>query len=305
MSLDQPDGTVILKAHGFEARIIPAVGGILASLEWRAPSGRIHPLLFSPPGAAPGTGAPNFRGSWAMVPFANRAFDRLIDDGSQRFMVPANDAAGTGNIHGFGWHSAWTVTGQEAGHLVMEHRRTGAGDPYSYDAAQAVTLLDGHVRLDLSVTNRAAAILPFGLGFHPWLHCTSDTCLTMASLGALDLGPGYRARGKSEFADGGPFSMGRKVRGLAGELALSYVDWVGDAVFDTPSRGLAISVGASGTFRHPVLWSPPDADFVCFEPQSHGIGAPGDAVARAITPLARLAPGQTLSGWMTLTPREL
>ncbi len=305
MTAHEPDGTVILKAHGFRAGIIPSVGGILASLDWHGPSGKVHPLLFSPQGVGPTTGAPNFLGAWAMVPFANRAFDCVIDDGMQRFNVPVNDPARTGNIHGFGWQSPWSVTQLSPVRLVTAHQRSGADDPYAYHATQAITLKDGEVRLDLGVTNRADRALPFGLGFHPWFACAPDTTLRMSSRGALALGPGYRATGRIDFADGGPFGSGRIVRDVTGELALSYVDWVGDAVFSTPSQGLSISIGASDSFRHPVLWSPPGADFVCFEPQSHGIGAPGDAMARSITPLARLEPGQTLSGWMTLTPQEI
>lgn len=305
MSEQEPGGDIFLQAHGFQARIIPEVGSIVASLEWRGPYGKVHPLLFSPKGAVPGTNEPNFLGAWAMVPFANRAFDCLIDDGTQRFTVPVNDPAGTGHIHGFGWQSAWTVMEHGPSQIVTTHRRSGADDPYAYDASQGLSLLAEHVRLDLSVTNRADRALPFGLGFHPWFPCAPDTSLRMSSGGALALGPGYRATGKTDFADGGPFSAGRKVRDLTGELALSYVGWIGEAVFETPSQGLSIRIGASDNFRHPVLWSPPGADFVCFEPQSHGIGAPGDATARAITPLARLEPGETLSGWMTLTPQEV
>ncbi len=305
MSTHEPDGSAILQAHGFRARIMPAVGSILASLDWHAPSGKVHPLLFSPQGSVPTTDAPNFLGAWAMVPFANRAFDCLIDDGTQCFMVPVNDPAKTGNIHGFGWQSPWNVTEKTSNRLVTAHQRSGADDPYVYEAAQTVTLLADHVRLDLSVTNHADRALPFGLGFHPWFACASDTSLMMSSRSALVLGPGYRATGRTDFADGGPFSAGRIVRDLAGELALSYVGWVGDAVFSTPSHGLSISIGASDSFCHPVLWSPPGADFVCFEPQSHGIGAPGNAMARSITPLARLEPGETLSGWMTIMPHEV
>ena len=305
MTASEPAEALLLEAHGFRAWIIPAVGSIVASLDWHAPSGTVHPLLFSPQGSVPTTDAPNFLGAWAMVPFANRAFDCLIDDGTHCFGVPVNDPAGNGNIHGFGWQSPWTVTEHSPVRLVTAHRRSGADDPYSYDAIQAMTVLADHVRLDLSVTNRADRALPFGLGFHPWFACAPDTSLMMSSQGALALGLGYRATGRTDFADGGPFSAGRIVRDLTGELALSYVDWIGDAVFSTPSQGLSISIGASGNFRHPVLWSPPGADFVCFEPQSHGIGAQSDSVARAITPLARLQPGETLSGWMTITPHEV
>ena len=115
---------------------------------------------------------------------------------------------------------------------------------------------------------------------------------------------GYRATGVMLTPDGGLFARGRLVAG-ADELAISYVDWTGEASLSTASTGLGIGINASASLRHPVLWSPPDADFVCFEPQSHSIGAPSEPAARVATPLQRLAPGETLSGWMALRPFEL
>jgi galactose mutarotase-like enzyme len=47
-----------------------------------------------------------------------------------------------------------------------------------------------------------------------------------------------------------------------------------------------------------VVWAPAGADFLCVEPQSHAIGAPSEAIVRALTPLKRLESGETLEGWV-------
>jgi aldose 1-epimerase len=54
-----------------------------------------------------------------------------------------------------------------------------------------------------------------------------------------------------------------------------------------------------------VVWAPPHADFLCIEPQSHGIGAPSEPAAREATPMARLSPGEILTGWMRIGAESL
>lgn len=296
---------ITLKTDRFTAKISPEHGAILTSLVWRGPGERSHALLYSPAGSQPGTSAPNFMGLWAMLPFANRAFDCIIDDGGQRFTVPVNDPAKASNIHGFGWQSAWEVAGQDASSLTLAHGRKDRDDPYTYRAVLRIEIGDDQARISLSVTNHATRALPYGAGFHPWFNASADSVFTFVSRGALALGHEYRATGLMGHPGGGPFANGEAVGKLAKELAVSAVDWTGEAVLSTPSQHLALHIDASPNFRHPVLWTPPGADFVCFEPQSHGIGAPSVEAARKITPLAQLRPGETLSGWMTIRPSEI
>jgi len=293
-----------IAAKGFSALVAPEHGALLVSLRWRGPSGREHALLHSPEGAVPDTAAPNRFGLWPMLPFANRAFGGIVDDGMQRFRLPLNDLAMESTIHGFGWQSPWQVEASEPDSLTLSHSRRGENDPYAYDALMTLSCLDHAVRVALSVTSRADRPLPYGLGFHPWLPLRRDTAIEVAAGGRLALGERYRAAGAERWLDGGPFAGGAPVPPEE-ELAISFLDWRGPARFVTPSLGLALAVTASETLRHPVLWTPPGADFICFEPQSHGIGAPSEAAARAVTPLARLEPGETLAGWMELSPSEI
>ncbi len=286
------------------ARIVPEAGGIVAALEWRAPDGRLHGLLHAPRGAVPSTAAPNMFGSWAMLPFANRAFGGLVDDGARRFFVPDNNAYGGGNIHGFGWQSAWDVLSQSSGHTVLEHRRRHGPDPYRYRARQDIRLDEAGLTTAIAITNEADEALSYGIGHHPWFACAPDTRLGMAARGALIFGDAFRATGSQRLADGGPYAD-MPVFANGAETAWSFLGWDGVARIETPSTGLAITLSASESLRCPVVWAPAGADFLCVEPQSHAIGSPSEAAARAAAPLTRLAPGETLEGWLRITPGAL
>jgi aldose 1-epimerase len=68
---------------------------------------------------------------------------------------------------------------------------------------------------------------------------------------------------------------------------------------------LAVELDASESLRNPYVWSAGSVSHVCIEPQSHGVGAPSEPMSSAITPMARLAPGESLSGWLALIPKQI
>jgi len=291
-----------LQAGGLEAVVIPEIGGIVSRLVWTGPDGRRHDVLHPSADRTASTASPNFFGSWAMLPFANRAFGSVVDDAETRFQVPANDPSGT--IHGFGWQAAWEVLRYDRGHTVIEHRRIDGPDRYRYRARQEVILDEAGMTARLSITNEAETALPFGIGHHPWFPCAADTRLTMRAAGALVFGEAFRAIGQEAFTQGGPYADARPFRSDT-VTAWSFFDWDGSARIETPSTGLAITLTASDSLNCPVVWSPPGADFLCVEPQSHAIGAPSEPAARAAAPLKRLAPGETLEGWLRIAPEAI
>ena len=291
-----------LQAGGLDAVIVPEAGGIVSSLGWRGPDGHRRDLLVPAAGREPGTASPNYFGSWAMLPFANRAFGCVVDDGAERFLVPRNDPAGA--IHGFGWQAAWEVLRYDRGHTVLEHRRGEGADPYRYRARQEIGLDEAGMTIRLAITNEAPAALPFGIGHHPWFPCAADTSLVMRSAGALVFGEAFRATGRQAFADGGPYARARPFRSEE-VTAWSFLGWDGEARIETPSAGFAITLSASDTLGCPVVWAPAGADFLCVEPQSHAAGAPSEAVVRAASPLRRLQPGEALEGWMRISAEAL
>ena len=239
-----------------------------------------------------------------MVPFANRAFGGVIDDGEQCFTVPDNNAHGGGNIHGFGWQFGWETFSQTTSHTVLEHRKTTGPDPYRYRAYQEIRLDDAGMTVEIAVTNEADSALPYGLGHHPWFACAPDTRLGMTATDALVFGDAFRAMGSQNLPDGGPYA-GKPVFATSRETAWSFLGWDGVARIETPSTGLGLTVTASESLRCPVVWAPAGADFLCVEPQSHAIGSPSEAAARTVSPLTRLQPGETLSGWLRIAPEAL
>jgi aldose 1-epimerase len=291
-----------LQAGGLDAAVVPEAGGIVTALGWRGPDGRRHDLLRPAAGQNPCTASPNFFGTWAMLPFANRAFGCVVDDGKERFLVLQNDPGGA--IHGFGWQAAWEVLRHERGRIALEHRRGDGPDPYRYRARQEIGLDGAGMTIRLAITNEAATALPFGIGHHPWFPCAPDTRLIMRSTGALVFGDAFRAIGRQAFADGGPYAGVRRFRS-ASVTAWSFLGWDGIARIETPSAGLAITLTASDTLDCPVVWAPAEADFLCVEPQSHTIGAPSEPAARAASPLRRLKPGETLEGWLRIAPEAI
>lgn len=293
---------LILSAGRYRARIAPDAGGTIAALDWQGPDGRVHPLLHAPDGLAPQTQTPNKFGAWVMLPFANRAFDSLVDDGHTRFTVPSNNPAGT--IHGFGWQSPWQVERQGAGHTMLVHRRTAGPDPYRYLAKQEIRLGEDGMTVALSLTNEADRALPFGMGLHPWFPCAADTRLSMTATGALIFGDQFRATGTQAFSDGGPYAD-NPVFATGAETAWSFLGWNGTARIETPSTGLAITLSASENLRCPVVWAPAGVDFLCAEPQSHAAGAPSETIVREASPLARLQPGETLEGWVQIAAEAI
>jgi aldose 1-epimerase len=294
---------MISLAHGrYMAAIAPDAGGIIAALDRRGADGRPRPLLHAPAGLEPQARFTNKFGAWTMVPFANRAFDSRVEDGEESFTVPANDPAGT--IHGFGWQAHWQVEQHGEDHVALVHRREAGPDPYRYRAVQEVRLDEAGMIVTLAVTNEADRALPFGLGLHPWFPCAPDTRLRMAATSALVFGEKFRATGWQELADGGPYAGNPLFRQDA-ETAWSFIGWDGTARIETPSTGLAITLSASESLRAPVVWAPKGVDFLCIEPQSHAAGAPSEPIVRARSPLTRLAPGETLSGWVRIAAEEL
>ncbi len=293
-----------IRSSRLEATLSPEHGGFVERLVWAAPNGRTFDLLHRPAEPVPSRAAPNRFGLWAMVPFANRAVGGVVDDGVQRFTVPLNDEVANINIHGFGWQSAWSYRSDRAGHTVMSHAREAGPDPYRYRCDLEISLDEAGMTATISVANTAETALPFGLGLHPWFPCAADTRLTMATDGALTFGQHYRANGHETFDDGGPYARGPLFRSHT-EQVLSCLGWDGRAVIETPSTSLRLTMTANESLRFPLVWAPPDADFLCVEPQSHGMGSPSEAAARDVSPLKTLQPGETLSGWMRIEPSLL
>jgi aldose 1-epimerase len=302
MAASPVNGKYLLEAHGFACDLDPAQGGLVTALTWCAPDERVVPLLFGQGDAIASRAHPNMFGLWPLVPFANRAYGGVIDDGIDAFTVPQNDPATGSAIHGFGLQSIWDVTKHGSDRMVMQHDKVlePASGPYAYRSTLTVSLRSDHARIELAVVNRSARTLPFGLGLHPWFPRHADTLVLARAKATLSFHPGgYKASCVTQCEGGGAFALPSPI---TSGTAQSMIGWEGQAIISSRENGLGITIDASENARHPVLWAPPVSDFVCFEPQSHAIGSPSEVIARKAAPLTRLEPGQAMSIWMTITP---
>jgi len=299
---------IILNAHGFRAEIWRK-GANTVRLVHTA-EGVETPMLYAPEQPEAGE-TPRWFGSWPMLPMCNRAFAAKLDTGFGIHDLPANDPSGA-NIHGFSWQNTWDVVAQRPNRVVLQHVARGLG-PFDYTAQTSVTLEESGVSFDLSVTHQGEAPLPYGMGFHPWFPADGDTLVSFKAAGEIYMAEGFRPVGSGPVRAMHDFSHGRGIRrhaeGLVGgldcETAANYLEWDGTMQVHWPKRRKALVLNASPNLRSPVVWSPVGAEFVCFEPQSHAVGAQTEGLVRALAPMRILARGETLHGSMRLSLRDM
>jgi aldose 1-epimerase len=295
------DSKITLTGGGAELKLEPEKGGLIVSYR-RTIGGRLVDVLHSPP-KRPVNDGRHWYGCWPLVPFANRAFGGLFELGEVRFTVAINDVAGNANLHGFGWAASWDVEDRSQATATLLHERTSGSDPYRYLARQKIALdRSGDLEIEISVENRAAKALPYGLGLHPWFPCDEDTTFQAAATRGMIFGPGYRPVGSGPLAAANTWTEPRRPRTGSEQIA-NFLDWDGCAILRYPSRGYEIVITASDTLRFGLLWTPGSTDFVCFEPQSHALGAPSEPAAREAAPLKMLQPKEVLRGTMRIALR--
>jgi aldose 1-epimerase len=282
---------LLLKYGDYSASIEPEKGGLVSSLCWRDVD-----LLYSPHSRPQSPNGIHLYGCWPLVPFANRAFDGMLRFNGKDIQLPLNDTNST--MHGFGWQNAWKIEAQTPSSIIMTHESGSGFAPYNYRATQTIELNEQGAIFSLEVQNMGDAALPYGIGFHPWFNCNDRTRLSAKADARMELGAGYRPIGRTALDEGSDFSKAKLVQ-TGREVAINYLGWDGVANLDYPDSH-SIMIEASDTLRAPVFWTPVNADFACFEPQSHASGAVSELAAQIHAPLTMLKPNETLKGWMKI-----
>lgn len=294
-----------LRDGDLSATISSAFGAIWA-FEMSDGAGGSVPLLR--PTASDAAAVATAAGCFPLVPFGNRVRgNRFVYEG-RRYELAANTDWDRHYLHGEGWTSDWSEIERSSNHLVQafEHAPT-EGSPYAYEARQTIRLSGGRMTLELSVTNRGDVALPFGLGWHPFFPMTPETTL--------------RAKATAYWKEDGQW-LPTELCPLPSELDFNgdrrpprhwvnngFEGWDGCARLVWPERGVALDIAASDAFgRYFVFVSDTSfdptfkQDFFCFEPMSHAADAHHHPDGGG---LRRLAPGETLSGSVRLTPERL
>lgn len=279
-----------LAAADWTAGLRPDLGGAVVFLR----RGERDVLRPAPDGAS----GPLETACFPLTPYANRiAGGRFVFEGRE-VVIPALPAFAPHALHGDGWLKPWAVETPEPESVAMT--LDGGGDPYwpwPYRARQTGTLTTDGLEIRLEVENLSDAVMPAGLGLHPYFPRPAGVRLTAATQGVwtgADIVPDRR----------GPSGAVADWTGQAVDAAAAAVPLI-DNAYEGWS-GLAELADAEGTTRITAdvdrlhVFVPPGQDFLCLEPVSHRPDVfnqerPGQSGFRV------LAPGQTARLTMRVT----
>ena len=288
------EDVVRLERNGLAVDVSP-LGGAVLTARW-------HGIPFLAPTPSPGLASQAFGAEtcFPLVPFGNR-----IEGNAFRFAGEAHTLApNTADplvLHGDGWLRRWSILRQDPHGVVFHDRHeASSASSFAYEATQAITLGDNSLTLSLTVTNRAARALPYGLGFHPYFPRTPKMRLFARA-----------ERFRPERENHLPGAAGPLPQDLDVSAGTTLPDrwlnnafdgWNGRARIEWPETGLVLSLEACEGLRHFVIYSPSASDgFFCFEPMSHRPNAHHDDEGGG---LVTLAPGAALAGRVTLRLTE-
>ena len=277
-----------LAAGDWTATVSPALGGSILGLEH---AGR---PVFRP--TAPGAADILDTACFPLVPYANRIADGRFTFEGREVVLPVLPRFAPHALHGDAWLAAWGV--DDADERSVRLRLAGGGDhwPWPWSATQTIALSDAGLRVELSMTNEGDAPAPAGLGLHPYFHRSQDARLTLQAdsvwlTDAREIPD--RLVAPAELMD---WSAGPAVS-QSPFVDHAYAGWSGEAVIGGADREVLLS--ASDNCRWTQVYAPLGQDFICVEPVTHRPdavhAAPGEDSGLTV-----LAPGQTLSIWMTV-----
>jgi len=269
-----------LHAGPWVADLAPEDGGGMTLLRYGD-----HAILVPAPEGAR-LGGP-FGAFW-MIPWANRLDGGRL--GPHR--LPINRVAEGTAIHGLSRDRAWDVAEAAPDHAVLVHSVNAA--PYRYEARLATTLTTDRLTLDLTVTNRGAEPLAFGVGWHPWFVRPAGTRLAFRATHRCT----HDARCLPVSAEPTPGLDGGEDVFLG--LDTHFPGWDGTATIAWPE--LTLTMTATGALATNLqVYAPRDRAVLCVEPSSHLPDAPDRPELSELGPMRVLAPGESLTGIITLT----
>lgn len=233
--------------------------------------------------------APRQGASFPLVPYCNRLGYRRFQWAGRHYTTEANFPDSPHSLHGVAWLRPWQVveSGERAALLRYAHA-PDAHWPFAFEAEQRIDLAPQRLTLHLAARNTGDVPQPMGLGWHPYFPKRP------------------RSRLHAEVAqrwDNDATKLPTRataLHGLDADIAPLDVDhcfdgWGGPARI----RDEKLSLRLTSSLTRLVVFSDPQRDYFAVEPVSHVNNAIHMAEPQAHG-LAVLAPGESVSAWMTL-----
>ncbi len=230
---------------------------------------------------------------FVMLPWVNRiSGGGIVVDGGLH-PIPPNVPGEMFPIHGNGFQSRWQVLDQSLTSLTVGLHSDGPG-PYVYDARYQLTIEGPVLTGRIELVNRAAKVLPFGMGFHPWFPRTPGTTLKAFATHVWLEDESYTPTRAVPVEDLDNFNFCNATTLPAGWINNSFVGWngVAEIVWLEHQRKLVV-ISAEADCYH--VYSPDQhARFFCFETETQIPDAARLLKAGDLGAPNWLEPGQTL-----------
>ena len=147
--------------------------------------------------------------------------------------------------HGFGRDMAWEVVNRDEGKITMKltsNEETHAKFPFEFEADLTITVSEGKLRYDLSITNNSDESMPLAPGFHPYFKVARED--------KRNLGTNIKS------FDAGTYEWG---------TSPSY-EMPDKAEIRIQRKG-TVTIRASDQLNVLKTWSEAGQDYFCFEPR--------------------------------------
>ncbi|MEM9572259.1 MAG: aldose 1-epimerase [Pseudomonadota bacterium] len=268
----------------------PEAGGTVSALR----HGRL-PILRAGPDRTGSTFDAREYSAFPMLPFVGRIHNARCPFNGRTVQLPMNLPPEPHAIHGHGWQSNWQVENKSQVAATMTYQHVTAEWPWHYSARQSFRLHADGLDVTLSLTNRAESPMPAGFGWHPYFPKTDAT---------LRLATTQRWTSSNTTGDNQPraltrhddLSYLRRVESLQLDTTFSIQPEPIELVWPTHS----ITIECDRIFSHATVFTPSGKNYFCVEPVSHVPNAVNSTLPHRETGLHLLAPGETMSGSLTL-----
>lgn len=297
-----PDRAVILETEQARVSALPTVGGAIASYRVKRSAG-LFDILRPTDERDTAQNDPRNLTCFPLVPYSNRIRDGRFRFEGRDVALPLNFGDHPHSIHGHGWQSAWSVDRVGEAEAILRYEHAADAWPWAYRAVQRMALEQSDLLLALSLENLGAGPMPAGLGFHPYFPRHGGARLTAAVDEVWLVDDEVMPTRRAALPDRWALPDGVDVDGL--DCDNLFEGWTGTACVRWPADGADVILTASEALRRLVVYAPAGEDFFCAEPVSHITDAFNLASGgRADTGMQVLRPGESLAGWMRLTPRK-
>ncbi|WP_045827398.1 aldose 1-epimerase [Teredinibacter turnerae] len=172
---------VELAAGASRLELVPEFGGLINGLQLTL-AGRTVDLVAGLPDRAAMASNNYYRGV-ALYPSLNRMDGGAYEHNGERYQFVVNETERNNNLHGFLYTLAAAAESLQnegdSGSVSLRYPVDGSypGYPFAADVVMHYTLEENALVMEFEVTNRHAAPVPVGLGWHPYF-CIGGTSVS-------------------------------------------------------------------------------------------------------------------------------